>query len=104
MKNKLTKPVIISCFFAGCLEMYDFVIFGFLAPVIHKNYLTFLDESTGLIVAYLLFAVGFICRPIGAIIFGHIGDKHGRKRALVISMSLMGMSSLALCLDRKSVV
>jgi MHS family proline/betaine transporter-like MFS transporter len=98
MKNKLTKPVIISCFFAGCLEMYDFVIFGFLAPVIHKNYLTFLDESTGLIVAYLLFAVGFLCRPIGAIIFGHIGDKYGRKKALVISMSLMGMSSLALCL------
>jgi MHS family proline/betaine transporter-like MFS transporter len=96
--KKLTKPIIISCFFAGCLEMYDFVIFGFLAPVIHANYLSFLDETTGLIIAYLLFAVGFICRPIGAIIFGHIGDKYGRKRALVISMSLMGMSSLALCL------
>ena len=99
MKNiKITKPVMISCFFAGCLEMYDFVIFGFLAPVIHANYLSFLDEGTGLIIAYLLFAVGFVCRPIGAIIFGHIGDKYGRKKALVISMSLMGTASLALSL------
>jgi MHS family proline/betaine transporter-like MFS transporter len=96
-EKKLTQPVIISCFFAGCLEMYDFVIFGFLAPIINKNYLSFLDETTGLIIAYLLFAVGFICRPIGAMIFGHIGDKYGRKKALVISMSLMGTASLAMC-------
>jgi len=96
--NRLTKPVIFSCFFAGCLEMYDFVIFGFLAPVIHKNYLSFLDETTGLIIAYALFAVGFVCRPIGAIIFGHIGDKYGRKKALVLSVSLMGTASLCLSL------
>ena len=95
---KMTNPVMVSCFFAGCLEMYDFVIFGFLASVIHINYLSFLDESTGLIIAYLLFAVGFVCRPIGAIIFGHIGDKYGRKRALVISISLMGTASLTLSL------
>ena len=96
--SKLTKPVIFSCFFAGCLEMYDFVIFGFLAPVIHKNYLSFLDETTGLIIAYMFFAVGFICRPIGAIIFGYIGDKYGRKKALVLSVSLMGSASLCLSL------
>lgn len=95
---KITNPVMISCFFAGCLEMYDFVIFGFLASVIHENYLSFLDKGTGLIIAYLLFAVGFLCRPIGAIIFGHIGDKYGRKRALVISISLMGTASLTLSL------
>ena len=97
MQNKnLTRPIIISCFFAGCLEMYDFVIFGFLAPIIRANYLSFLDEFNGLVIAYLLFAVGFICRPIGSLIFGHIGDKYGRKQALVISMSMMGIASLAL--------
>lgn len=96
--SKLTKSVIFSCFFAGCLEMYDFVIFGFLAPVIYKNYLSFLDETTGLIITYIFFAVGFICRPIGAIIFGYIGDKYGRKKALVLSVSLMGSASLCLSL------
>lgn len=95
---KLTKSVIISCFFAGCLEMYDFVIFAFLAPIISINYLSFLDETTGLIITYLLFAVGFLCRPLGAVIFGHIGDKYGRQKALVASMSMMGIASLGLAI------
>ena len=93
--NQLSKSVLFSCFFAGCLEMYDFVIFGMLASVINKYYLSFLEDS-GMIAAYMLFAVGFICRPIGSIIFGHIGDRYGRKRALVLSVSMMGFSSLAL--------
>ena len=67
-----------------------------MAPIIRANYLSFLDEFNGLVIAYLLFAVGFICRPIGSLIFGHIGDKYGRKQALVISMSMMGIASLAL--------
>jgi MFS transporter, MHS family, proline/betaine transporter len=96
MNNTLTKPLIFSCFFAGCLEIYDFVIFGLLAPVIYKNYLSFLDETTGLIVTYMLFAVGFLFRPIGSIIFGYIGDKYGRKKSLVLSLSFMGTASLGL--------
>jgi MHS family proline/betaine transporter-like MFS transporter len=95
--NALTKPLIFSCFFAGCLEIYDFVIFGLLAPVIYKNYLSFLDENTGLIITYMLFAVGFLFRPLGSIIFGYIGDKYGRKKALVLSLSLMGTASLGMC-------
>jgi MFS transporter, MHS family, proline/betaine transporter len=96
-ENALTRPLMFSCFFAGCLEIYDFVIFGLLAPVINKNYLSFLDETNGLIIAYMLFAVGFLFRPLGSMIFGHIGDKYGRKRALVLSLSFMGMASLGMC-------
>ena len=97
MYNKtLTKPLIFSCFFAGCLEIYDFVIFGLLASVINKNYLSFLDENTGLIVTYTLFAIGFLFRPLGSIIFGYIGDKYGRKKALVLSLSFMGSASLGM--------
>ena len=96
-ENALTRPLMFSCFFAGCLEIYDFVIFGLLAPVINKNYLSFLDETNGLIIAYMLFAVGFLFRPLGSVIFGHIGDKYGRKRALVLSLSFMGMASLGMC-------
>jgi MHS family proline/betaine transporter-like MFS transporter len=96
MSNKISKKVILSCFLAGCLEMYDFVIFAFLAPVIHKNYLSFLDKNTGLIITYMLFAAGFLFRPLGSVIFGHIGDKYGRKKALAISVTLMGIASLSL--------
>lgn len=96
MSNKISKKVMLSCFLAGCLEMYDFVIFAFLAPVIHKNYLSFLDKNTGLIITYMLFAAGFLFRPLGSVIFGHIGDKYGRKKALVLSVTLMGTASLSL--------
>ena len=88
-------------FFAGCLEMQDFIVFAFLAPVIHKNYLSFLDESTGLIITYTLFAAGFLFRPLGSIIFGHIGDKYGRKKALVISVTLPSTASVSLSLLSK---
>ncbi len=96
MSTKLPKSILFSCYLAGCLEMYDFTIFGFLAATLHKNYLVFLDEASALIMTYTLFAVGFLIRPLGAIIFGYIGDKYGRKKALVTSVSMMGIASLVM--------
>jgi MHS family proline/betaine transporter-like MFS transporter len=97
IKNK-SKAVLISCFIAGVTEMYDFVIFGLLAAIIHKNYLSFVNDSDSLLITYALFSVGFIFRPIGALIFGFIGDTQGRKVAMVLSITLMGISSLSMCL------
>ncbi|MGI4775973.1 MAG: MFS transporter [Janthinobacterium lividum] len=96
MKNELSRKIILSCFLAGGLEMYDFAIFGFLSATLHKNYLAFMDASAALIVTYALFAVGFVFRPLGSLIFGYIGDKQGRKKALVLSVTFMGTSSLAM--------
>lgn len=94
--NNLSDKTIITCFLAACLEMYDFAIFGFLTGVLHKKYLSFMDETSGLIITYALFAVGFIFRPIGSIIFGYIGDIYGRKKALIVSVTLMGTASLGM--------
>ena len=94
--TKLSKKVIITCFLAGCLEIYDFTIFGFFSDKLHSNYLSFLDKETALLASYALFAVGFVFRPLGAILFGHIGDRLGRKKALIISVSTMGLSSLGI--------
>ena len=94
----LNKKILLSCFLAGCLETYDFAVFGLLASTLHNQYFSFMNNSNSLIISYALFSVGFICRPIGAIIFGHVGDKYGRKLAIVLSVSFMGMSSLMLCL------
>ena len=98
MINKLDKKIIFTCFLASFLEIYDFAIFGFFAPVLHKNYLIFLDQSAATIVTYALFAVGFVFRPIGSLIFGYIGDVYGRKISLVTSVSIMGSASLVMFL------
>jgi MHS family proline/betaine transporter-like MFS transporter len=98
MKQNFSRNAVISCFLAACLEMYDFTIFGFFTAVLHKNYLSFLDEANALIITYAIFAVGFLFRPLGSIIFGYIGDVYGRKKSLIISVSLMGSASLGMAL------
>lgn len=96
--NKINKSVLISCFLAGCLEMYDFAIFGFLSQLINDKYLSFLSGTNSLIITYSIFAVGFLFRPVGSLIFGYIGDVYGRKPALIISVSMMGIASLGMSL------
>ena len=76
------------------IEWYDFFLYGASAALIFPT--VFFGEttpSTALILSLLTFAAGFIARPIGGIIFGHYGDKVGRKKTLVIALVLMGISS-----------
>lgn len=92
------RKIIITCFLAGCLEMYDFTIFGFLAVILKQHYLNFLSEKNSSILIYSLFAVGFIFRPVGSVIFGYLGDKFGRKKALISSLFLMSISCLGMAI------
>ena len=94
----MLRKIIISCFLAICIEMYDFSIFVFFAPTIQKKYLSFTDHNSALFMTYLFFAIGFICRPLGSLVFGYIGDHYGRKYALIISIALMGFSSLIIAI------
>ena len=76
------------------IEWYDFFLYGAAAALIFPT--AFFGEatpSTALILSLLTFAAGFIARPIGGIIFGHYGDRVGRKKTLVIALILMGVSS-----------
>src|SRR6476619_4170078 len=82
--------VIIASSAGTAFEWYDFFIFGSLAPVISKVFFAGLDTTPALIAALALFAVGFAFRPIGALIFGVVGDRLGRKGAFLITVSMMG--------------
>ncbi|MES2137965.1 MAG: MFS transporter, partial [Pseudomonadota bacterium] len=82
--------VIIASSAGTAFEWYDFFIFGSLAPVISKVFFAGLDPTPALIAALGLFAAGFAFRPLGALIFGVIGDRLGRKGAFLITVSLMG--------------
>ena len=77
--------------FGNVLEWYDFAVFGFLAPVISDQCFPADDTIAGLIKVYGVFAAGYLMRPLGGMIFGHIGDRRGRKRALELSILLMAL-------------
>ncbi|MEZ5038707.1 MAG: MFS transporter [Saprospiraceae bacterium] len=73
------------------LEWYDFAIYGFFAPVLGKLFFPAEDPTTSLIASFGAFAAGFLMRPVGGALFGYIGDRVGRKRALNLSVLLMAI-------------
>ena len=88
------QKVALTALAGTSIEWYDFFLYGAAAALIFPT--AFFGEatpSTALILSLLTFAAGFIARPIGGIIFGHYGDRIGRKKTLVIALILMGVSS-----------
>ncbi len=77
-------------------EWYDFFVFGALTPIIARNFFSGLNSTAGLMAALGLFGAGFFFRPIGALIFGRVGDVAGRKAAFLITMSMMGLATVAI--------
>ena len=77
-------------------EAYDFILFGSLAPIISRQFFSAVNETTAFIFALLTFAAGFAVRPLGALLFGRMGDKTGRKRTFIITITLMGLSTFAI--------
>jgi MFS family permease len=76
-------------------EWYDFFIFGSLTGLIGKLFFANLNETTGVIFALGVFGAGFLFRPVGALVFGWVGDRLGRKGAFLVTVSLMGLATLA---------
>jgi MFS family permease len=85
--------VIIASSAGTTFEWYDFFIFGSLAPVISRVFFAGLDPTPALMAALALFAAGFAFRPLGALIFGVVGDRLGRKGAFLVTVSLMGAAT-----------
>jgi MFS transporter, MHS family, proline/betaine transporter len=86
--------------FAGAigslLEWYDFTVYGFLAPILGKLFFPAEDQVASLLAAFGVFAIGYAARPLGGAIFGHIGDKLGRKPGMIISAMMMGLATLGI--------
>lgn len=79
------------------IEWYDFFIYGTAAGLIFNQlFFTNLTPAVGTIVAFATFAVGYLSRPIGSIIFGHYGDKIGRKAMLILTLFIMGVATFAI--------
>ena len=79
---------------ATTIEWYDFFLYGVVTPlVLNKLFFPNFDPLVGTLLAYTTFFVGFISRPIGGIIFGHYGDRIGRKTVLILTLLIMGVAT-----------
>lgn len=79
------------------VEWYSFLAYAYLTPVLSKLFFPDVSVKKSIIFVFLIFAVGFLARPFGAVFFGYLGDKVGRRKTLVISQLLMAIPSLLIC-------
>lgn len=78
------------------LEWYDFAAYGFLAATFARNFFPGTDPLAAQLSAFGVFAASFLMRPVGAVVMGHVGDRHGRGRALLLSVVLMTLSTVGI--------
>jgi metabolite-proton symporter len=89
--------IAVASFVGTAIEFYDFYIYGTAAALVFgKLFFPSFSPVAGTLAALATFAVGFIARPIGAILFGHFGDRVGRKQMLIVSLLMMGLSTVAI--------
>src|SRR4029078_2054408 len=84
-----SKKTLLAGAIGNVLEWYDFALYGYFAPVFASLFFPSNSPSVSLISAFGVFAIGFLARPLGALIFGHWGDTLGRRNALAWSVLLM---------------
>src|SRR5699024_9868985 len=96
--DKQRRKVLISSFLGSMVEYYDFLLYGAAAGLIFPH-LFFDDEMSpflGMVLSYTILFAGYLSRPIGGLIFGHFGDRYGRKNVLLITLIGMGLVSVAI--------
>jgi len=91
--RQLLKRAATASFIGNFVEWFDYASYGYLATVIAMVFFPKSDSTTGLLAAYGVFAISFIVRPIGGIVWGHFGDKIGRRTALSLSILIMSCST-----------
>ncbi len=87
---------ILAGLIGNVMEWYDFAVYGYFAAVIGHLFFPSEDPSVSLIAAFGAFAAGFVVRPLGGLVFGYVGDKVGRKRALTLSVICMAVPTVAI--------
>src|SRR3954462_12535161 len=90
------RQVAVASMIGTAIEWYDFFVYGTSAVlVLGPLFFGTDDPLTGTLLAFSTFGVGFLARPIGAFVLAHLGDRHGRKPALVVSLLVMGGATVA---------
>lgn len=91
------KRIVAASLIGTTIEWYDFFLYGSAAALVfNKLFFPDSDPLVGTLLSFLTYAVGFAARPLGALVFGHYGDRLGRKKLLVLSLLLMGGATFAI--------
>lgn len=91
---KRLRRVATTSFMGTAMEWYDYFIYGlFAALVFDELFFPSFDPAVGTVLSLLTFGIGFVARPVGAIIFGHLGDRIGRKKTLIVTLLVIGLST-----------
>ncbi|GGB52970.1 MFS transporter [Virgibacillus dakarensis] len=93
-KKRMIRRVVASSLIGSTIEWYDFFLYGVVAGIVFSQlYFPTGDPVISTMLAFGTFAAGFVARPLGGIVFGHFGDKIGRKSMLVLTLTIMGVST-----------
>lgn len=94
--NRAIRRAVISCGVGQMFELYDFLIYAFMAAPLSRAFFPSDDPVASLLATFATFAVGFVMRPVGAVVIGAYGDRHGRRAALVLTIGLMAVGTGAI--------
>ena len=96
-QEQRARKAALSSFIGAVVDWYDFLLYGIVAALIFKDqFFPSIGANMGTLAALATFGVGFLFRPLGGIVFGHFGDKLGRKKMLVITVVMMGLSTVGI--------
>ncbi|MEG0381587.1 MAG: MFS transporter, partial [Kurthia sp.] len=95
MEKKKMRKIWIASLVGSTIEWFDYFLYGTVAALVFtKIFFVAEDPTIGLLLSYASLALAFFIRPFGGIIFSHIGDKVGRKKTLVMTLTLMGVATV----------
>ncbi|SHN48964.1 MFS transporter [Desulfovibrio litoralis] len=96
-QDKNLRKIVISSILGAVIEWYDFFLYGVVASLFFNHlYFPSFDPTVGTLLAFATFAIGFVARPLGGIVFGHFGDKIGRKKVLILTLQIMGVATVGI--------
>ena len=97
LQEQRARKAALSSFIGAVVDWYDFLLYGIVAALIFKDqFFPSIGTNMGTLAALATFGVGFLFRPLGGVVFGHFGDKLGRKKMLVITVIIMGLSTIGI--------
>ena len=95
--RRQARKAALGSFVGAVVDWYDFLLYGIVAALVFNSaFFPDIGRNMGTLAAFATFGVGFLFRPLGGVVFGHYGDRLGRKRMLVLTVMMMGLSTMAI--------